>query len=171
MPHCLPHSALQHFADLFAARPQRFINRVRVARCRRLDRHRNNSAGVQIHRMLGLVGQMRAAILHLRDLRIRIMRVLPFIVRTLPCALAVQFRQLLARGVSIPDSCASPLRNSSYDSPLSRRTIERNAAFASRVVPSIATVCSLKQAFAGQHAQHPREHASMCFHVDQSPRS
>ena len=43
-------------------------------------------------------------------------------------------------GVSMPDACASLVRNSWYPSPVSRRTMLRNAAFASSVVASMATL-------------------------------
>ena len=43
-------------------------------------------------------------------------------------------------GVSIPEAFANPSRNSSYPSPVSRRTIDRIAAFASTVVASTPIV-------------------------------
>ena len=48
--------------------------------------------------MLGFVGQVRPAIFHLRDLRIGIPRMFPVLVRGFLLALAVQARQVLARG-------------------------------------------------------------------------
>jgi hypothetical protein len=42
-----------------------------------LDRNRDDGTGLRIHRMLGLVGQVRPAILHLRNLRVRIVRMRP----------------------------------------------------------------------------------------------
>ena len=47
--------------------------------------------------MLGFMRQVRAAILHLRDLRIRIVWILPVVVGALLVPLAVQPGQLLAR--------------------------------------------------------------------------
>ncbi len=44
-------------------------------------------------------------------------------------------------GVSIPDALANPRKNSSYVSPVSRRTIDRIAAFASSVVASMPIRC------------------------------
>ena len=44
-------------------------------------------------------------------------------------------------GVSIPDALANPRKNSSYVSPVSRRTIERIAAFSSKVVASRPIRC------------------------------
>ncbi len=55
----------------------------RVAFIGWIDRCRNDDAGVEIDRVLGLVGQMRGAVLHPRDLRIRIGRARPILVRKL----------------------------------------------------------------------------------------
>jgi hypothetical protein len=58
-----------------------------------------------------------------------------------------RFRSIRARssrvGVSMPDACASVVRNSWYPSPVSRRTMLRNAALASNVVASTAIVVPL----------------------------
>jgi hypothetical protein len=46
----------------------------------RLQRDCHDRARFQIDCMFGLVGQMRAAVLHLRNPRIRIMRIFPIVV-------------------------------------------------------------------------------------------
>jgi len=48
-------------------------------------------------------------------------------------------------GVGIPEACAKPVKNASYRSPVSRRTMVRNAALASSVVASIPSVWPLSR--------------------------
>src|SRR5690349_21582839 len=92
---------------------QRLVHRVRVTRVGWLHRDRHHRSGFHIHRVLGLVGQVRPPVLHLRYARIRIVRVHPFFVRPLLAALAIQSLQLSACGVGIPDCWANFRRNSS----------------------------------------------------------
>ena len=87
----------RHVTNVLAALGQRFMHRIRIARRGRLQCHRQHRTGFQIHRMLRFVCKMRAAILHLRDLRIRVVRILPVVVGTLLLPLAIQLGQLLAR--------------------------------------------------------------------------
>src|SRR5271166_1590964 len=73
--------------------------RRRVAFVGRMDRRRHHDAGVEIDRVLGLVGQMRRPILHPGDLRLGVGRALPVRVRQrLALALAVEARQILGAG-------------------------------------------------------------------------
>ena len=59
----------------------------------------SHRAGAQIHRVLGLVGQMGRAVLHLGDLGLGVALRDPVLVRELlALALAVQARQVLGRG-------------------------------------------------------------------------
>jgi hypothetical protein len=59
------------------------------------------------------VGQVRPPILHLRDLRIGIVRMGPVIIRPLPLALPIDPRQIPPRvGVSMPEACASLVQKS-----------------------------------------------------------
>ena len=65
----------------------------------RVQLRRHHRAGVQIHRVLGLVGQVRGAVLHLGDLGLGVAPGNPVLVRELlALALAVQTRQVLSRG-------------------------------------------------------------------------
>ena len=57
----------------------------------------DQGAGLQVHRMLSFVGQVRPTIFHLRDLHVGIPRIFPIFVRGFLLALAVQARQVLAR--------------------------------------------------------------------------
>ena len=76
---------------------QRRIERGRIAQVGGFERHCHHRARVQIDGVLGLVGQVRTAILHLRDPCIFVDRTLPLPVRRALLALAVQPRQLFAR--------------------------------------------------------------------------
>ena len=63
-----------------------------------LHGHPHDGARLQIHRVLGGVRQMRAAVLHLRDLRIGIVRMRPVLVRPLLLPFPIEPRQLDPRG-------------------------------------------------------------------------
>ena len=63
--------------------------------------------------MLGLVSKVRPAILHLRDFRVGIVRMLPVVVRALVLPLAIEARHVLARGRRDAEACASRVKNSS----------------------------------------------------------
>jgi hypothetical protein len=86
----------RYFPNMLAALSQRFVQRISITRRRRLQGHGQHCTSFQIHRMLGFVGKVRTAIFHLRNLRIRIMRVLPVVVVALFLPLAVQLCQLFA---------------------------------------------------------------------------
>jgi hypothetical protein len=116
-------------------RLKRGIARRRVAFVGRMDRRRNNDAGVEVDRVLGLVAQTRRAVLHLGDLRVGIGRARPVLVR-----------KLLALTFSVkPDEVVDRRRRHAallgharqhfprYVSPQSRRTMVRSAALASMV--------------------------------------
>ena len=74
-------------------------DRRRVAFVRALHGDRDNRARLEVHGMLGFVGQMRPPIFHPRDLGIRIVRVRPLRIRRLLLALPIQPRQLFLRRV------------------------------------------------------------------------
>ena len=83
--------------DLLGGRDERVDQGRRVARTRVLHRHAHDGACFQVDRMLGGVRQMRAAVLHLGDLRVRIVRVGPVRVRALLLAGPVEPGQLAPR--------------------------------------------------------------------------
>ena len=66
------------------------MERARVALVGGLQGDRYNRAAVQIDRVLGLVRQMCAPVLHLRNPRILVDRALPLLVRRALLALAIQ---------------------------------------------------------------------------------
>ena len=72
-----------NLGEVARRRLQRAGQRRRVAFVGRVDRRRHDDAGVEVDRMLGLVGEMRRPVLHPGDLRIRIGRARPVLVRQL----------------------------------------------------------------------------------------
>ena len=84
--------------DLSLGVLERLAQRARVALVRALDRHRHDRPRRQVHGLLGFVGQMGTTILHFGDLRVRIRRTLPFLVRAFLLAPPIQPRQRLPRG-------------------------------------------------------------------------
>src|SRR4029453_18743196 len=62
---------------------QRVRQRLPVAGIGAVDRDGHDRAGVEINRVLGLVSQMGAAVLHLGDLRVGVRRRSPVLVRAL----------------------------------------------------------------------------------------
>jgi hypothetical protein len=95
-------------------------------------------AGVEIDRVLGLVGQPGATVLKPRDPRLRIGRALPVGIRDpLAGAGPVELAELV--GVAIPLLRASSASMACQSTPSARRTIERIAAFASMVEASTPT--------------------------------
>ncbi len=85
----------QHTLELFGRFNERLLDRRRIALVGSLNRDANHRSGFQIHGVFGLVSQMRAAVLHLGDAGVRILRVLPVIVGTLLRPLAIYARQIL----------------------------------------------------------------------------
>ena len=150
---------------------QRLRNRRRVAFVRSLNRDCNQGARIQVDRMLGLVGQMRATVLHLRDLRVGIGRARPVLVRGLVATTAIQPRQ---RG---------PRR--SPDPGLLRQPRQEFVVLLSRVAPHDATHggirlqrgrvdayrLALQQMLPGENCLHPREDLAVRLHVDQPARA
>ena len=88
--------------DLVEGLLQRLEERLRVPLGAAVNRHAQDRPAGQVHPLLHLVRKVRAAILHLRYLRIRIVRILPLIVRQLLLPLAVETRQLRLRRRSHP---------------------------------------------------------------------
>src|ERR1700683_3339678 len=80
---------LHQLRDRFARFCQRLVNGGGVSLIGPLQRHRQQGPARQVHGMFGFMGQMRAAIFHLGDPGIGIIRVFPFLVGTLLLALTV----------------------------------------------------------------------------------
>ena len=119
--------------------------------------------GRQIDDVFGLVGQMRATILHLGDPAVGVGFALPLLVRDLfvlafPVEPSESLRPRARRPVrSGPLPRIRRWTYSCQSSPVSRRTMLFIAASASRVVASTPTVLPLKRpAFLG-HLQHKAE--------------
>jgi len=110
-----------HFLDLTIGRDalhllggldQRLDAGGRVARIRILDRDGDEGAGLEIHGVLGFMRQVRPAVFHLGDFSVGIERMRPIVVGPFLRACPISARQSSRVGVSIPDACASCVRNS-----------------------------------------------------------
>src|SRR6476469_297921 len=160
-----------HLADLLAALRQCFADCIRVTRGCRVQCYRHHRAGLQIDRMLGLMREVRAAVLHLRDLRIGIMRIDPVLVGAFVGPLAIEFRQLLARG-RLDSGFFRQLDQElfvRYASIAAYDRAQRRIRFQSRAIDGDRV--ALQQTFLSQHAQYPREHRAVRVDVDQTTSS
>ena len=155
--------------DLLGGGRHRFDDRRRVALVSALQRDRDNRARLEVHGMLGFVGQMRPTIFHLRDLRIRIVRVRPLLIRRLLLPLAIQPRQVLTcrrldtRGLREPCQklVIGFLRVPPYDAA------HRGVGFQSGRVDRDGL--ALQEPDLDQPLLHPGEYRPMRLHVDQAP--
>ena len=59
-----------------------------------MSTHADQGSRFQVGRVLGLVPEVRATVLHLRDARVRVWRMLPVRVATLQRAGAIESRQI-----------------------------------------------------------------------------
>ena len=80
--HCFGKSGMRPL-HLLGRRDQRLRQRRRIAVGCILHRHRHHGPRVHVDPVLGLVSQVRPAVLHLRDLRVRVLRRFPVLVRRL----------------------------------------------------------------------------------------
>ena len=141
-----------------------------VATRRRLHRHPAHRPRAHVHRMLQLVAHARPPVLHLRDPRVRIVRVLPVIVGPLPRPLPVQLRQIrTARrldprrlGQALQEQLVSLPRVPPHDRPHRRVPLQRR-----RVDPQ--RLAAQKPALL-QQLQHPGEHRLVRLHRQAPPR-
>ena len=139
----------------------------RVALVGALHRHADDGAGVQVDRVLGLVGQMRPAILHLRDAGLGVVRVPPLAVPALLRPLPIEPRQgrprgrLDARGLRQlrQERLIRLPRIAPHDAPQRRVRLERRG-----IDPDRLPLAQLRR---GQHLHDPREHRPMGLHGDQ----
>ena len=155
--------------DLSLGVLERLAQRARVALVRALDRHRHDRPRRQVHGLLGFVGQMGTTILHFGDLRVRIRRTLPFLVRAFLLAPPIQPRQRLPRGRANARRLRQTLQEllvglsgiPTHDAPhrrvrFQRRRVDRNRLSAQKT--------RLRQALLD-----PGEHVTVGFQVDQPP--
>ena len=120
--------------------------------------------------MLSFVGQVRPAIFHLRDLRVGIPRIFPIFVRGFLLALAVQARQLRARGRRDPRR----LRETGQELLIALPGVAAHDATHGRVRLEHGGVnrdrLALEQARRHQPLLHPREDGAVTLEVDDAPR-
>ena len=86
-----------HRFELLGGLGQRLLNRGGVALVRPLHRDADDRAGLEIDRMLGLVREMRPAVLHLGNLGVGIVRMAPVVIRAFLLPLPIDSRQIGAR--------------------------------------------------------------------------
>ena len=123
---------------------ERGRQRRRVARGPARQRHRQHRPRVEVDGLLLLVRQVRAPILHLRDLGVGLVRIHPLPIRSPSCAAADPAAPAVRASASrCPRRAPAPSETPRSSGQSSRRTIDRNAAFASSVVASTPTVCPL----------------------------
>ena len=160
-----------HRGDVIRRFDQRLDHRRGVAGVGVLHGHPHDGARLQIHRVLGGVRQMRAAVLHLRDLRIGIVRRRPVLVRPLLLPFPIEPRQLGPRGRSDARRFGEPsqprlvrlARVPTHDAPHRGVGFERRRVDPNRV--------PLHQVGVRQPLQHPREHRLVRLDVDQPARA
>ena len=138
------------------------------ARVGPVDGHAHDGAGLHVDRVLGFVREGRAAVLHLRDARVRVVRMLPVRVAALLRARPIQPRQIRprrrldTRGLRQPHQklLIRVARIPPHDAPQGRIGLERRG-----VNPHGG---ALDQIRGRQHRQDPREDGPMRLHVDQA---
>ncbi len=170
--HCSGKSGMRpHRFNLFGRDDQRLRQRGRITvRCI-LHRHRDDGARVHVDPVLGLVSQVRPTVLHLRDLRVRILRRFPLLVRRLlvlprpvePSQLRPR-RRLHTRRFRQPpnERLVGFARVPTLDAPHRRVRFQRRRIDADRL-PDDQT--RFRQAL-----QNPREDRLVRLHVDQPAR-
>ena len=160
----------QHRFDLLRRRDQHLDHRGRVARTGILHGDADDRARLHVDRVLSLVGQVRPAVLHLRDLRVRVLRMRPILVRALLPPLPVEARQLGAgrrrnagrRRQSAQKRVVAFARIPAHDAPQRRVRLQRRRIDADRL--------PLEQAGVGYPLQHPGEDRLVRLDVDPAPR-
>jgi len=157
-----------HGVDLFGGRERGFDQTGRVAHVGALQCHGNHRARVEIEGVFGLVREMRAAVRHLRDLRVGIERVLPVLVRRAFLPTAIEPRQRLTRGRLEAGRLREP--GQEFLVRLARVPADEAAHGGIRFQRGrVERHRPPLQQFGGHHPLlHPREARSMRFHVDQA---
>jgi hypothetical protein len=120
--------------------------------------------------MLGLVGQVRSAIFHLRDLRVGIPGILPILVRGFLLALAVAARQLRACGSRAPRRLGEARQEflialpgvAAHNAAHGRVRFEHGGVNRDGFAP--------EQARRHQPLRHPPEDGAVALEVDDAPR-
>ena len=135
------------------------------------ERTDDEGSRLQVDSVLGLVGQVRPTVLHLRDLRVRILWRLPLLVRRLPILpRPVEPSQVRPRRRLHPGRFRQPpyerlvgfSRVPPLDAPHRRVRFQRRRINADRLSPD--------QPRSRHPLQNPREHRYVRLHIDQSTR-
>ena len=130
-----------------------------------------HGARVHIHGVLFFVRKMRAAVLHLRDLRLGVERIVPIRVRPLLLALAIHTRQIFTRrrfdARRLGQVGEKLLVAAPVVAPHDR--LHRRVRFQRRPVHTEGLASNESRAV--QHAQNPAKNRLVRFQVEQSPCS
>ena len=159
-----------HSLQVLSRSRERLRDRRGVTLIGPLDGHAHDGAGLHVDRVLGFVREVRAAVLHLRDARVGVVRMLPVRVAALLRARPIQPRQIRprrrldARGLRQPRQTLLIrfARIPPHDAPQGRIGLERRGINPNGV--------ALDQIRSRQHLQDPREDGPMRLHVDQPAR-
>jgi len=112
------------------------------------------------------MGQVRAPILHLSDTRVRIVRVLPLLIRSLARPHPIQPPQSFPGRRGDPRPPRQPLQKLQLVLSCGAQS-ERSAPLASSIVASMSIICPFSNPPLRHHPQHPSEHFPMRLQVDQ----
>ena len=148
---------------------QGFLHRGGISQVRPLQRHRDNRSGFHVHGMLGFVGQVGAAVLHLGDARIRIIPIDPLLVRPFLLPLAIHSRQVFPCRRGDAGLLGQPFEKllvalsvvSPHDRAHRRVGLQRGRVN--------ADLLALHQSRVRQQSQDPRKDFPMGFHIHQAP--
>ena len=152
----------QHRLDLFGGRNQRRSTGRRISFIGVLHGHANDSARLQIDRMLGFVGEMPAAVLHLSDLVVVRAFLLPF---SIEARQVRPRRRLDARGLRQLDQevVIALARIALHNTAQGGVRFQRRGIDPDRLASH--------QPGVGEPLQVPREDRVMGFDVDQPARA
>ena len=148
---------------------ERVGDRRRIALIGPLHGDAHNGPRLQIDRVFGLVREVRATVLHLRDARVRVVWMPPVCIAAFLRARPIQPRQVGARRRLDARSLRQPrqkllirlARVAAHNAPQRRIGLERRG-----INPNGR---ALDQIGGRQHLEDPREDGPMRLHVDQAP--
>jgi hypothetical protein len=149
---------------------ERLLDRRRIALDATVQSHRHHRARIHVDGVFLLVGEVRAAVLHLGDLRVWVVRIYPVLVRALLLPLTVDARQILSRRRRNPRRFREVRKKRLVAAKIvaAHDRSQRCVGFQRRRIDTERL--SLQQIILAQQTEHPREDFLMCLFVDQSSR-
>ena len=160
----------RHRFEILSRGGDRVGDRGRIALIGTLDGDTHNGARLHVNRVLGLMREMRAPVLHLGDARVGVVRMPPVRIAALLLARPIQAGQVRARRRLDTRRLREPrqkllirlARVAPHDAPQGSGRFERR-----RVDPDR---CALDEIGRRQHLQDPREDGAVGFQIEQAPR-